>query len=77
MKIQECYYLDLNYKDKKFSEFADSVVEGLFQPFLVGAIVILVLIGVFGVFSEWKRRTHAHARGRSKKEVFEEHALQG
>ena len=54
--IQGCYLYEMNYKYEKFHNEEENTLSGLFIPFLVGSLVLLVVILCFGAVYEFIRR---------------------
>ena len=74
LQIQGCYSYDLNYKDKKFVRDGSNPVAGLFFPFFGGSLIILAVIGFFGIIYEIRRYVIAK-RGQKCEDEEEKHVI--
>ena len=68
LQIQDCNAFNLNFKAKKFERKSSSSFEGLFYDFLYGILVILAIIGCFGLLEEAWRCYVTHKANKSGNE---------
>ena len=69
LQIQDCNAFNLNFKAKKFEPKLFTSFKGLFYDFLYGILIILAIIGCYGLFQEGQR---CYVRYKTNKTVNEE-----